>query len=148
MTRKEMLQCMKGTHPYIKRICGENGKQYFHVKTLDDEQHLSDLSAGVQNVVLDWIYWNFYPAHKLYPHAGSSSLGIVLKNRTQIVLTNNQFKEAMLMNGFWPRDPKEVNWIFYIQAGSPAVKMQADGYPGLPIFGRQDLNLYSRLKKL
>ena len=53
----------------------------------------------------------------------------------------------MLINGFWPRDPSELNWVFYIQASSPTIRIQADGYPGIPIIGRQELDEY-RKKKL
>ena len=57
---------------------------------------------------------------------------------------NHPFKEAMLINGFWPRDPSELNWVFHIQASSPAIRTQADGYPGIPIIGRQELNEYRK----
>ena len=50
----------------------------------------------------------------------------------------------MLINGFWPRDPSELNWVFHIQASSPAIRIQADGYPGIPIIGRQELNEYRK----
>ncbi|WP_242995499.1 hypothetical protein [Dorea formicigenerans] len=53
----------------------------------------------------------------------------------------------MLINGFWSRDSSELNWVFHIQASSPAIRTQADGYPGIPIIGRQELNEY-RKKKL
>lgn len=135
---------MRGMHPYIQRKCMGEGRKIFVVKTLDDSHHLYDLPPEIQNIVLDWVYWNFYPAQKLYPHVTSYSLKHVLQKRTQIYLSNNQFKEAMLMNGFWPRDPKELNWIFYIQGSSPAIKAQADGSSGIPIIGRQDLNRQSQ----
>lgn len=50
----------------------------------------------------------------------------------------------MLINGFWPRDSSELNWVFHIQASSPAIRTQADGYPGIPIIGRQELNEYRK----
>ena len=84
------------------------------------------------------------PAQKIYPHLTSDDLKEVLYKRTQIHLYNNQFKEAMLINGFWPRDPSELNWVFHIQASSPAIRTQADGYPGIPIIGRQELNEYRK----
>ena len=93
---------------------------------------------------LDWVFWNFYPAQKIYPHLTSDDLKEVLYKRTQIHLYNNQFKEAMLINRFWPRDPSELNWVFHIQASSPAIRTQADGYPGIPIIGRQELNEYRK----
>jgi len=85
----------------------------------------------------------FVPSLSTAKRSSSNSL----YKRTQIHLYNNQFKEAMLINGFWPRDPSELNWLFHIQASSPAIKTQADGYLGIPIIGRQKLNEY-RKKKL
>lgn len=147
MKEMEKRECLKGTHPFVSVRNLKNGYQYYLVKTLDDDKHLYDLPLEVQNIVLDWVYWNFYPAQKLYTHRNSYSLKHVLQRRTQIYLSNNQFKEAMLMNGFWPRDPKELNWFFYIQAGSPAIKVQADGYSGIPIIGRQDLDCCSKYRR-
>ena len=109
-----------------------------------DDHHLHELPLETQNTILDWVFWNFYPAQKVYPHLTSDDLKEVLYKRTQIHLHNNQFKEAMLINGFWPRDPSELNWVFHIQASSPAIRTQADGYPGIPIIGRQELNEYRK----
>ena len=111
------------------------------------ENGKANASKETQNIILDWVFWNFYPAQKIYPHLTSDDLKEVLYKRTQIHLYNNQFKEAMLINRFWPRDPSELNWVFHIQASSPAIRTQADGYPGIPIIGRQELNEY-RKKKL
>lgn len=144
MNKNEMMQCMRGTHPYIRMEQGADGRVKVTVKTLGDDHHLTEFSEEIRKLVLDWVYWNFLPAHKLYVQKGSDSLRDVLASRTRIVLTNNQFKEAMLMNGFWPRDPKEVDWVFYVQAGSPAIRMQADGFPGIPVIGRPDLDQHRR----
>ncbi len=108
------------------------------------ENGKANASKETQNIILDWVFWNFYPAQKIYPHLTSDDLKEVLYKRTQIHLHNNQFKEAMLINGFWPRDPSELNWVFHIQASSPAIRTQADGYPGIPIIGRQELNEYRK----
>ena len=57
----------------------------------------------------------------------SDDLKEVLYKRTQIHLHNNQFKEAMLINGFWPRDPSELNWVFpvsYTHLGLAALFLQ------------------------
>lgn len=140
MREQEKLQCLAGKHPFVDVGYRSDGLMIFRVKTPDDRHHLTDLPIEVQDIVLDWIFWNFLPAQKLYPHQSSYSLKHVLQKRTQIYLSNNQFKEAMLIHGFWPRDLKEMNWYFYIQASSPAIKPQADGYSGLPIIGRPDLD--------
>ena len=34
-------------------------------------------------------------------------------------MTNNQFKDAMLLCGFKPEDPDSFNWLFYIDKKSP-----------------------------
>ena len=131
-------------NPYIQMKNLENAQPGYRVHTVNDDHHLYELPLETQNIILDWVFWNFYPAQKIYPHLTSDDLKEVLYKRTQIHLHNNQFKEAMLINGFWPRDPSELNWVFHIQASSPAIRTQADGYPGIPIIGRQELNEYRK----
>lgn len=131
-------------NPYIQMKNLENVQPGYRVHTVNDDHHLYELPLETQNIILDWVFWNFYPAQKIYPHLTSDDLKEVLYKRTQIHLYNNQFKEAMLINGFWPRDPSELNWVFHIQASSPAIRTQADGYPGIPIIGRQELNEYRK----
>lgn len=143
MKECEKIQCIVGRHPFVDVKIRNDGMVFYQVKTPGDEKHLSDLPTRIQDLVLDWVFWNFFPAQKLYPHQNSYSLKHVLQKRTQVYLTNNQFKEAMLINGFWPRDVKELNWYLYIQASSPAIKPQADGYAGIPIIGGSDLNRHN-----
>lgn len=142
MKECEKMQCIVGKHPFVDLRIRTDGTVLFQVKTPGDEYHLLDLPEEIQDLVLDWVFWNFLPAQKLYPHKDSNFLKSVLQKRTNIYLSNNQFKEAMLTIGFWPRDLKELNWCFYVQASSPAIKAQADGYPGIPIIGRPDLDRY------
>ena len=131
-------------NPYIQMKNLENAQPGYRVHTVNDDHHLYEFPLETQNIILDWVFWNFYPAQKIYPHLTSDDLKEVLYKRTQIHLHNNQFKEAMLINGFWPRDPSELNWVFHIQASSPAIRTQADAYPGIPIIGRQELNEYRK----
>ena len=92
-------------NPYIQMKNLENVQPGYRVHTVNDDHHLYELPLETQNIILDWVFWNFYPAQKIYPHLTSDDLKEVLYKRTQIHLHNNQFKEAMLINGFWPRDP-------------------------------------------
>ena len=115
-------------NPYIQMKNLENAQPGYRVHTVNDDHHLYELPLETQNIILDWVFWNFYPAQKIYPHLTSDDLKEVLYKRTQIHLHNNQFKEAMLINGFC----------------SPAIRTQADGYPGIPIIGRQELNEYRK----
>ena len=120
-------------NPYIQMKNLENAQPGYRVHTVNDDHHLYELPLETQNIILDWVFWNFYPAQKIYPHLTSDDLKEVLYKRTQIHLYNNQFKEAMLINGFWPRDPSELNWVFHIQASSPAIRTQADGATAVSI---------------
>ncbi|GAA6503409.1 hypothetical protein [Blautia parvula] len=95
-------------NPYIQMKNLENVQPGYRVHTVNDDHHLYELPLETQNIILDWVFWNFYPAQKIYPHLTSDDLKEVLYKRTQIHLYNNQFKEAMLINGFWPRDPSEL----------------------------------------
>ena len=128
-------------NPYIQMKNLENAQPGYRVHTVNDDHHLYELPLETQNIILDWVFWNFYPAQKIYPHLTSDDLKEVLYKRTQIHLHNNQFKEAMLINGFWPRDPSELNWVFHIQASSPAkialkeiIKRNRAMFAGIGIF--------------
>ena len=46
----------------------------------------------------------------------------LLEHDTKIYLTNNEFKDAMMICGFEPMDPDMLNWIYCISAKSPAFK--------------------------
>ena len=44
------------------------------VHTVNDDHHLYELPLETQNIILDWVFWNFYPAQKIYPHLTSDDL--------------------------------------------------------------------------
>ena len=82
-------------NPYIQMKNLENAQPGYRVHTVNDDHHLYELPLETQNIILDWVFWNFYPAQKIYPHLTSDDLKEVLYKRTQIHLYNNQFKEAI-----------------------------------------------------
>ena len=85
-------------NPYIQMKNLENAQPGYRVHTVNDDHHLYELPLETQNIILDWVFWNFYPAQKIYPHLTSDDLKEVLYKRTQIHLHNNQFKEAIKSN--------------------------------------------------
>ena len=89
-------------NPYIQMKNLENAQPGYRVHTVNDDHHLYELPLETQNIILDWVFWNFYPAQKIYPHLTSDDLKEVLYKRTQIHLYNNQFKP------FWPSNGQEV----------------------------------------
>lgn len=58
------------------------------------------------------------------PNYDKSSYGLkhILEKDTGLYLTNNEFKDAMLMCGYEPINPNELNWYYQISKKSPAFK--------------------------
>ena len=117
---------------YRVKTVFENGKM--------DNTHLSDLPAEEQKTLVAWVGYNFDLAKNFYLGATSYGFKHVYEYRALIYLTNNQFKEAMLMTGFYPKDASELNWIFRIKTQSSVFKTFSDGKFGTPMLDRENLN--------
>ncbi len=87
--------------------------------TKRDEELISDLSQENMGKVLVWISTNIYP--RKTPLLTSSSYGLkhIMTSDIGIYVTNNQFKDAMLMCGFIPINENILNWNYYISKRSP-----------------------------
>lgn len=84
-----------------------------------DDALLQDLPDYEQSIVLEWIENAFIPG-KCFNHKHTSyGLKHILHGDTNIYLSNNQFKDAMLIMGYKPKDESELNWIFNISHNSP-----------------------------
>lgn len=103
------------------------------VHSKDDSHHFKELSEAEQDKVLGWIKANVFPRQT--PLYGHTSYGMkhVLQHRTNIYVTNNQFKEAMLLCGFYPVEVDVLNWNYSISKKSPIFKLQEDCRCGLRI---------------
>ena len=82
-----------------------------------DKMLISDMSLEDAARVNNWIAKNitmyrlsFRPVERC--NKDSYSLKHLLERETDLYLTNNQFKDAMLLAGFEPIDPNELNWRF------------------------------------
>ena len=62
-------------------------------------------------------------AASMYRHT-SYGLKHYLEHDTGIYVTNNAFKDAMLICGFEPADPHELNWHYCISEKSPVFKLR------------------------
>lgn len=119
----------------VTRKRSPEGTSEYCVETGDDKSHFCDLTAEEQKKVLTWLYYNVLPAKAvLYGHT-SYGMKHLLEDRTKIYMTNNQFKEAMLLCGFFPAVMDELNWNFRIRKSSPIFQRQVDGKQGLPMMG-------------
>lgn len=79
-----------------------------------DKTLVYDLPGEDLALVNSWINDNIRPAD--CNRTGYSSYGLkhLLERDTSVYLSNNQFKHAMLLSGYEPNDPDELNWDFNI----------------------------------
>lgn len=104
------------------------------------DAHLSDLPAEEQKRLVTWVAYNFYPSKNFLHFPTSYRFTNTYAKRARIDITHNQFKEAMLMNDFYPEDASELNWTFRIKGSSPAMQVFRDGKFGIPMVDREYLN--------
>lgn len=90
--------------------------------TEDDTALLTDMTEEEQAKVTAWIRGNILP--RKTPLLSHSSYGMkhLLERDTKIYMTNNQFKDAMLLCGYEPVDEHLLNWNYRISKKSPAFK--------------------------
>ncbi len=62
-----------------------------------------------------WVQEYIRPAKAANPNHTSYGLKHLFHSVTKIYVTNGQFKGAMLENGYYPVDPKELNWLYEIE---------------------------------
>lgn len=78
-----------------------------------DNKLLTDLSCEDIMQINKWIKDNIRTSNSINER-NSYSLKHVLEKDTRIYLTNNQFKDAMLLAGFNPVKEDEINWRFRV----------------------------------
>lgn len=98
----------------------KNGRPYTNENGSVDDELLSDIPEDHQEVVLLWIRDNIIPIKSGNFRHSSYGIKHILHHDTNIYLTNNQFKDAMMQCGHNPVDPDKLNWNFRISEMSPA----------------------------
>lgn len=71
--------------------------------------------AGFMSLVFGWIHYHISPASKTDTRHSSYSLKHMVGNDIGFYITNNQFKDAMLLCGYQPVDANKTNWLFKIR---------------------------------
>ncbi len=89
-----------------------------------EDRHLYVLSTEVREKAVKWVEANIFPRKTPFLDSSSYAMKHVLQERTNIYMTNNQFKELMLLCGFYPVKVDELNWHFCISARSPIFQMR------------------------
>ena len=108
----------------------KNGRAY----TLKEENGLGDEcdqittgatmggidTAGFMCLVFGWIHDHISPASRTYTRSTSYGFKHMVENEIGYYITNNQFKDAMLLCGYQPVNPNETNWMFKIKVSLPS----------------------------
>lgn len=87
--------------------------------SIDNKLLADNLTGEEQQMVLNWIKANIKPRKTPMYRATSYGIKHILEDDLHLHLTNNQFKDAMLMCGFKPVDESELNWFYCISTRSP-----------------------------
>ena len=90
----------------------------------EDAALMADLPEDVQHQVSDWIFANIRRRESPNYEHDSYQLKHLIEKELGVYLTNNQMKDAMLNEGFFPVKENELNWHFFISQLSPAFKMK------------------------
>lgn len=87
-----------------------------------DAALITDRTQEEQNAVFRWIKENILPRKTPLPYCSSYGIKHILQRDIGVYLTNNEFKDAMLLCGFYPVEEGKLNWTYRISKKSPAFK--------------------------
>jgi len=91
-----------------------NGRPYSNENGHIDNALITDRDEMEINKVMEWIRANIRKSNRILQGRTSYGLKHVLEHDTGLYLTNNEFKDAMLLAGFKPVNPSELNWRYRI----------------------------------
>lgn len=86
-----------------------------HDTKLLTDMFTSFLAASHIEKISNWIYNEVMPARSIHPSSSYTLKHMLASDTGGIYLTNNQFKDAMMLAGYMPVDPNEVNWRYRIK---------------------------------
>ena len=100
----------------------KNGRPYTDENGYVDDRLITDLPQDVQDTVMKWIRERIVPRKTVLHGKTSYGLKHLLERDTNIYLSNNEFKDAMMICGYEPHDPNRLNWEYAISRKSPCFK--------------------------
>ncbi len=92
----------------------KNGRPYTIENGYEDSGLITSRRDVDIRAVGTWIRENIRKGRTVYKGRTSYGLKHVLERDTGIYLTNNEFKDAMLLTGYFPVDAAELNWRYRI----------------------------------
>jgi ATP-dependent DNA helicase RecG len=107
----------------IRREGSARSGHYEVYNELDRPADFMNLDDEVKQRVVFWCKKYFIESKSFNLNRDSHDLKHVFEKDTETYLTNGQFKGAMLIAGFKPKNIDELNWNFNISSKSPALHM-------------------------
>lgn len=92
----------------------KNGRPYSIENGSEDAGLITDKSRESAETAMRWIKVHILPASDVLENRTSYGIKHKLQRDTGLYLTNNEFKDAMLLSGFEPVNPNELNWHYRI----------------------------------
>ena len=90
--------------------------------TDNDTRMFTDLSFEQQEILARWIAENIMSRKSVNNNYTSYGIKDIFEREKHFYISNNQFKDAMLLCGFLPVDETELNWRYCISEKSLAFK--------------------------
>ena len=107
---EEELCEIKGKTVYYNGIV--NGHPFSSEK---DYSLFTDLPIDYQKLCCYWVNKYCIPAASYHRFRTSYGMKHILEQCTKIYMTNNQFKDLMMIKGFAPKNPHCLNWSFKVR---------------------------------
>ena len=92
-----------------------NGRPYTNENGFIDGALITDREDDVITAVDGWIRKNIRAGEKILQGHTSYGMKHLLEHDTGVYLTNNEFKDAMLLAGYRPVNPDSLNWKYRIE---------------------------------
>lgn len=93
----------------------KNGRPYTNENGFTDGALITGREDAVVTAVDGWIRKNIRAGKKVLQGHTSYGMKHLLEHDTGVYLTNNEFKDAMLLAGYRPVNPNSLNWKYRIE---------------------------------
>ena len=93
----------------------KNGRPYTNENGFTDGALITGREDAVVTAVDGWIRKNIRTGKKILQGHTSYGMKHLLEHDTGVYLTNNEFKDAMLLAGYRPVNPDSLNWKYRIE---------------------------------
>ena len=93
----------------------KDGKAYTDENGATDDNLIRDRGFLDLEKAAGWVHGNILPDPDNISDRSSYGLKHLLETDTGLYLTNNEFKDLMMLMGYYPVDANELNWRYHIK---------------------------------